>query len=150
MMAGPGCPGVAVRNRDLDTVVLVIVAVAAVGASGVAAESESFQVDVVRGGAVSRVVGTETGEIAEVTMREDPRPSSQPKSSEPSDHRGSAQRTYYVILNQVSERDPVYDYGFLPVYRRPHHGPRPSVQYRYRLPQPNQGRVRPRGGDLRF
>jgi hypothetical protein len=141
-----------VRIGDLDVIALLSLVLVAAGSSGAAAESGGFQVDVVRGGEVSRVVGTETGEITEVTMREDPRPIPQLKSSWPSDRKSESfnETRVYVIVNQVADRYPLYGHGFLPVHRSPRHHPNTPVRYRYRLSKPHHG-IHPRGGrSLRF
>lgn len=126
----------------------ILAAAVLAGGSSEAEDPGVFQVDVVRGGAVSRVVGTENGEITEVTMREDPRPLHQPRPStrrEPSSDSAS-QTTFYLIVNRTDEGYPLYDHAFVPLRWFPRHRPRPSARYRYRLPWPHDGSARSSGG----
>ena len=131
------------RNRALGTA--TVVAALVIGGEPVQADSlarekiaaesvpgeGAFQVAVVRGSTVSLVTGAESGEISEVTIREDPRPA---RSETRQDSESSLPRlvetnrtkstTYYVVIDDFRRRNPTIFVNFVPKRHHRHGHPR--------------------------
>ncbi len=151
------------RNRALGTA--TVVAALVIGGEPAQADSPArekvaaesvpdeggFQVVVVRGSTVSLVTGAETGEISEVTIREDPEParSETRKDSESSPPRlveteHTKSTTYYVFIDDVRRWYPTSFVSFVPKRHHRHGHPR-----HVRI-EDGHPRIRHQGGLHRF